>query len=120
MSESKFAVEVKLCRGVLPLLTIIVERTLGSIVDNVDTLQKTENGCHDHLNGFICIHTLVKFEQLFNLMDGSILVTDGLVEGFDATFLMFRQLVVVGILFCDPETPGLVTRWIVAGEWLLR
>ena len=40
--------------------------------------------------------TLVKFEQLFKLLNGSILVTDGLVEGFDVTFLMFRQIVGVG------------------------
>ena len=58
----------------------------------------------------------MKFEQLFKFLNVSILVTDGLVEGFDVTLLMFRQLVVVGILICDPETPGLVTKWIVAGE----
>ena len=39
-----------------------------------------------------------------------------MVEGFDVTFLMFRQLVVVGILLYETETPVLVTEWIVAGE----
>ena len=29
---------------------------------------------------------------------------------------MFRQLVDVGTLFSDTETPGLVTQWIVDGE----
>ena len=86
------------------------------IIGNVDTLQHVENGCHGLLSGIICVATLVKFEQLFQLLIGSILVTDGLVESFDVTFLMFRQLVGIGILLCDPETPGLVTQWIGAGE----
>ena len=43
-------------------------------------------------------------------------MTDGLVERFDVTFLMFRQIVGVGILIFDLETPGLVTQWIVTGE----
>ena len=41
---SKCEVELKLRRGVLPLLDIIVEHTLGLIVGNVDALQSTENG----------------------------------------------------------------------------
>ena len=116
MSESKFAVEVKLCRGVLPLLTIIVEHTLGLIVRNVDSLQSAENGCHGLLIDLIYIATLVMLEQLFKLLNYIILVTDGLVETFDVTFLMFRHLVGVGILLSDLETPGIVTQWIVAGE----
>ena len=66
---------------------------------------------HGLLSGLICIATLVKFEQLFKLLNVIILVTDDLVEVFDVdvTFLMFRQLVVVDMLFCDPETPELVT-----------
>ena len=50
------------------------------------------------------------------LVHGSILVTDDLVKAFDVTFLMVRQLVVVGMLVCEPESPGLVTEWIVTGE----
>ena len=59
---SKFAVDLKLLRGVLPLLTIIVEHTLGFIVDNVESLQSTENGWHDRLSALICVDTLMKFE----------------------------------------------------------
>ena len=112
--ESKFAVDFDLRRCVFPLLVIIVEHTLGLIVDNVDALPSVENGCHDRVSGFICIATLVKFKQLFKLLNDSILVTDGLVEGFDVIFLVIRQLVVVGIQLFDPETPGLVTQWIVS------
>ena len=50
------------------------------------------------------------------LVDGSILVVNDLVKTFDVVFLMVRQLVVVGMLFWSPESPGLVTEWIVAGS----
>ena len=50
------------------------------------------------------------------LVHVSILVVDDLVEAFDVTFLVFRQLVGVGILLYESETPGLVTEWIVVGE----
>ena len=49
------------------------------------------------------------------LVHGSILVEDDLVEAFDVTFLMVRQLVGVVMVRCDPESPGRVTQWIVAG-----
>ncbi len=49
------------------------------------------------------------------LVHGSILVVDGLIKAFDVTFLMVRQFVVVGILRCEPESPGRVTQWIVSG-----
>ncbi len=42
--------------------------------------------------------------------------SDGLVKAFDVTFLMVRQLVGVVMLLCKPESPGLVTEWIVTGE----
>ena len=76
----------------------------------------SENGCHGLLIDLIYIATLVMLEQLFKLLNYIILVTDGLVETFDVTFLMFRHLVGVGILLSDLETPGIVTQWIVAGE----
>jgi hypothetical protein len=49
------------------------------------------------------------------LVDGSILVTNGLIKSFDVTFLMVRQLVVVGMLRCEPESPDRVKEWIVSG-----
>ena len=64
----------------------------------------------------LCVDILVKFEQLFKLLDDSILVTDNVVEGFDVTFLMFRQLGVIGMVIYDPEDPVFVTQRIVAGE----
>lgn len=39
-----------------------------------------------------------------------------LVERFDSTFLMFRQLVGIGIANGDPEAPVFVTQWILTGE----
>ena len=48
-----------------------------------------------------CVDILGKFEQLFKLLDDIILVTDNLVEGFDVTFLMFRQLGVIGMVIYE-------------------
>ena len=48
------------------------------------------------------------------LVDGSILVTNGLIKAFDVAFLMVQQLVCVGMLHYDPETPGVVCQWIVS------
>ena len=63
----------------------------------------------------------MRFDQLFKWLDEIIFVTEDLVEGFDVTFLVFRQLVVIGILFCDPETPGIVTQWIFdLGSFILE
>jgi hypothetical protein len=43
---SELAVELKLRRCVLPLLTVIVEHVFGLIVGNIDALQIVEHGCH--------------------------------------------------------------------------
>ena len=100
----------------LNILLVICSNTLGLIVVNIETLQSAENGCHVRLGGLICVDTLVMFEQLFKVLDVSILVVDDLVEGFDVTFFMFRQLGGIGMLLCDSETPVFVTQRIVAGE----
>ena len=85
------------------------------IVGNIDALQSVEHGCHNLLCGVICIGTLVELEQMSKLVDGIILVANGLIKAFDVAFLMVRQLVGVGMLHCEPESPGGVTQWIVAG-----
>ncbi len=104
----------------LPFLTVVLEHAFALIVGNIDVLQRVEHGCHILLRGVIRIGTLVELEQMSELVDGSILVTDGLVKTFDVTFLMVRQLVGVGMLLCESESPGLVTEWIVTGERGLR
>ena len=48
------------------------------------------------------------------IVDGIILVANGLIKSFDVTFLMVRQLVVVGILCCEPESPDRVKEWLVS------
>ena len=42
-----------------------------------------------------------------------------MVEGLDVAFLVFQQLVGIGILRCDPEAPGLVTMWILVGDYVV-
>jgi hypothetical protein len=86
------------------------------IVGNIDALQSVEHGCHSLLCGVTCIGTLVDLEQMSKLVHGSILVVNDLIKAFEVTFLMVRQLVVVDMLRCDPESPGRVTQWIVAGS----
>ena len=107
MCARKFAVELKLRRGVFPFLDIIVEHTLGLIIDNEDALQGVERCGQGRLNDLICI---------FQLVDVSTLVTGCLVESFDVTFLMLRQVGGIGMVLCESETPGLVTQWKDAGE----
>ena len=43
---SELVVELKLRRGMLPLLTVVVEHALALIVGNIDALQIVEHGCH--------------------------------------------------------------------------
>ena len=50
------------------------------------------------------------------IVDGIILVANGLIKSFDVTFLMVRQLVVVDMLRCEPESLGEVNQWIVTGS----
>ena len=113
---SELAVELKLRRGMLPLLPVVVEHSLALIVGNINTLQSVDHRCHSLLRDVLCIGTLVELEQMSKLVDGSILLVNVLIKAFDVTFLMVRQLVVVGMLVCEPESPGLVTEWIVTGE----
>jgi hypothetical protein len=82
----------------LPLLAKVVEHTLALIVGNINALQSVEHRCHSLWRGVICIGTLVEIEKMSKLVDCNILVTDGLVEGFDVTFLMVRQLVGIDML----------------------
>ena len=113
---SKLVVDLKLRRGMLPLLVVIVEHAFALIVGNIDALQRVKHGCHNLLCDFICIGTLVDLEQMSKLAHGSILVTDDLVKAFDVTFLMVRHLVGVDLLLYEPESPDLVTEWIVPDE----
>ncbi len=50
------------------------------------------------------------------LVDGGILVVNGLIKEFDVVFLMVRQLVGVGMLRCESVSPGSVKQWKVAGS----
>ena len=59
---SELAVELKLCRGILPLLSVIVQHVFALIVGNINALQSVEHGCHNLLCGVICIGTLVELE----------------------------------------------------------
>ena len=101
-------ISLKLCGGVLQFLTVIIEHTLGLIIDNVDALQSVENGCHDGLSGLIYTFTLVLLKQVFKLFDGSILVTNTLIEGLDVAFLEVGQLGDIGMGLCESEVPALV------------
>ena len=56
----------------------------------------------------ICIGTLVDLEQMSKLVNGSILVVNGLIKSFDVTFLMVGQLVGVGMLRYESVTQGVV------------
>ena len=49
------------------------------------------------------------------IVDGIILVVNGLIKSFDVTFLMVRKPVDVGILRCESERPDEVCQWIVVG-----
>ena len=105
---NELAVELKLHRGMIPLLVVIVQHAFALIVGNINALQRVEHGCHSLLCVVICIGTLVELEQMSKFVDGSILVVNDLIETFDVTFLMVRQLVGVGMLRCEPENPGVV------------
>ena len=85
---------------------------MDRIVGNIDALQSVEYGCHSG-SGLICIGTLVELVKMSKVVHDNILVTDVLVEAFDVTLLMVRQLVVVGMLRCESKTPGVVCQWIV-------
>ena len=114
---SELAVEVKLRRGMLPFLAVIVQHAFALIVGNINSLQNVEHGCRGLLRVVICIGALVELEQMSKLVvHDRILVVNDLVKAFDVTFLMVRQLVGVGMMLYKPESPGLVTEWIVAGE----
>ena len=99
-----------------PLLVVVVEHALAMIVGNIDTLQIVEHRCHSLLRGVLCIGTLVELEQMSKLVDDSILVVNGLIKAFDVAFLMVRQLVGVGMLRCEPVSPGSVKQWKVDGS----
>ncbi len=81
-------------------LAIGIDLTLICDVDNINVLQRVEHGFHSLLSVVICIGTLVELEQMSRseLVDGGILVTNGLIKAFDVTFLMVQQLVVVGMM----------------------
>ena len=84
---SELAVELKLRRGMLPLLVVIVQHAFALIVVNINALQSVEHGCHSLFRGVICIGTLVDLEQMSKLVDDSILVANGLVTTFDVSRL---------------------------------
>ena len=63
--------------------------------------ESVEHGYHILLRGVICIGTLVELKQMSNLVNGGILVANGLIKAFDVAFLMVRQLVVFGMLCCE-------------------
>ncbi len=61
---SELVVELKLRRGILPLLAVVVEHVFALIVGNINTLQSVDHSCHSLLRGIICIGTLVELEQM--------------------------------------------------------
>ena len=62
MCASELVVELKLFRGMLPLLVVIVQYAFALIVGNINALQSVEHGCHNLLCDVICIGTLVELE----------------------------------------------------------
>ena len=72
--ERELAVELKLRRGILPLLPVVVEHALALIVDNIDALQSVKYGCHSLLCGVNCIGTLVELPSGHGVPHGDTLV----------------------------------------------
>ena len=85
---SKLVVELKLSRGVLPLLTVVINHAFGVFVCNIETLQSTDDSFHSVLGGVIWLDHLVGFEEMFERIDWSVLVTPDDVELLHVEFIM--------------------------------
>ena len=60
----ELVVDIKLRRGMMPLLTVVVEYALALIVGNINAMQSVEHSCHSLLCDVICIGTLVELDQI--------------------------------------------------------
>ena len=63
------------------------------ITVNVEALDGVDHGYHDIFSGLVCFESLVMFEELFNVLDVRILVTEDLIKPFDTAFFVVRKIV---------------------------